>query len=398
MGGFLSSLRLGFGRPRVPLLLQTEAAECGLCSLAMVAAYHGLDTDMPTLRQRFQLSLKGATMVDLTRMAAQMQLNARALRAEMEHLPQLQMPCVLHWDLNHFVVLTDVRHGKAVIHDPARGVRHMAMDEVSKHFTGVVLELTPAAEFKPRVERQSITTRQMLGRVTGLKRSLLQIFTLALALEAFTLLSPFFMQWVVDGVLVGADRDLLLTLGLGFGLLVFIQVATGAIRSWAVLYLSSTLNLQWLSNVFAHLMRLPVAWFEKRHTGDVMSRFGAVQQIQQTLTTSFIEVVLDGLLVVLCRLALGLLPPAARGHRGSHHPRREEGEPLPRIAARGAVDQAVQPPGRPPGALHEPGGRRDERQHRHPQARPGVGCAAQAAFRARARGRGVGRRAAGAAA
>jgi ATP-binding cassette subfamily B protein RaxB len=206
---------------------------------------------------------------------------------------------VLHWDLNHFVVLTQVSHGKVVIHDPARGVRRLTLDEVSKHFTGVVLELTPAADFKPRTERQSVSLRQLLGRVSGLRRSLLQIFALALALEAFMLLSPFYMQWVVDSVLVGADRDLLVTLGIGFGLLVFIQVATGAIRSWAVLYLSATLNLQWLANVFAHLMRLPVAWFEKRHTGDVMSRFGAVQQIQQTLTTSFIEAVLDGLLVVL---------------------------------------------------------------------------------------------------
>jgi len=299
MTGFFSSLRLGFGRSRVPLLLQTEAAECGLASLAMVAAFYGLHTDMPTLRQRFSLSLKGATMVDLTRMAGQMNLNPRALRAELEHLPQLQLPCVLHWDLNHFVVLAGIRRGKAVIHDPARGVRHLSMEEVSKHFTGVVLELTPAAEFEPRTERQSVSLRQLLGRVTGLKRSLLQVFALALALEVFMLLSPFFMQWVVDSVLVGADRDLLVTLGLGFGLLVFIQVATGAIRSWSVLYLSATLNLQWLSNVFAHLMRLPVSWFEKRHTGDVMSRFGAIQQIQQTLTTSFIEVVLDGLLVVL---------------------------------------------------------------------------------------------------
>jgi ATP-binding cassette subfamily B protein RaxB len=299
MTGFFSSLRLGFGRSRVPLLLQTEAAECGLASLAMVAAFYGLHTDMPTLRQRFSLSLKGATMMDLTRMAGQMNLNPRALRAELEHLPQLQLPCVLHWDLNHFVVLAGIRLGKAVIHDPARGVRHLSMEEVSKHFTGVVLELTPAAEFEPRTERQSVSLRQLLGRVTGLKRSLLQVFALALALEVFMLLSPFFMQWVVDSVLVGADRDLLVTLGLGFGLLVFIQVATGAIRSWSVLYLSATLNLQWLSNVFAHLMRLPVSWFEKRHTGDVMSRFGAIQQIQQTLTTSFIEVVLDGLLVVL---------------------------------------------------------------------------------------------------
>jgi len=299
MSGFFSSLKLDFGRQRVPLILQTEAAECGLASLAMVAAFHGLHTDMPTLRQRFSLSLKGATMVDLTRIAGQMHLNPRALRAELEHLPQLQMPCVLHWDLNHFVVLTDIRHGKAVIHDPSRGVRQLSMDEVSKHFTGVVLELTPAAEFEPKVERQSVTLKQLLGRVSGLKRSLLQVFALALALEVFMLLSPFFMQWTVDSVLVAADRDLLVTLGLGFGLLVFIQVATGAIRSWSVLYLSATLNLQWLSNVFAHLMRLPVAWFEKRHTGDVMSRFGAIQQIQQTLTTSFIEVVLDGLLVVL---------------------------------------------------------------------------------------------------
>ena len=295
----LTALRLGLGGSRTPMLLQTEEAECGLACLAMVAAHHGLKTDLPTLRKRFSVSLKGATMMDLMRMAGALQLTPRALRAELEHLPQMQLPCVLHWDLNHFVVLVAIRGGKAVLHDPARGIRRVSWAELSDHYTGVVLELTPAADFQPRVERQSVTVRQLLGRVSGLKRSLFQILVLALALEVFMLLSPFFMQWVVDSVLVSADRDLLVTLGVGFTLLVLVQVATGAIRSWAVLYLSATLNLQWLSNVFAHLMRLPVAWFEKRHTGDVMSRFGAIQQIQQTLTTSFIEVVLDGLLVVL---------------------------------------------------------------------------------------------------
>ncbi len=294
----LTSLRLGWGASRLPMLLQTEAAECGLACLAMVASFHGLKCDLPSMRQRFSLSLKGATMADLVRMAGQLELNARALRAEMEHLEQLELPCVLHWDLNHFVVLKEVRRNHVVIHDPARGVRRVPLDEVSRRFTGVVLELTPQADFRPREERQAISLRQLLGRVSGLKRSLAQIFALALALEVFVLLAPFFMQWVVDGVLVSADRDLLVTLGVGFGLLVLMAVATGALRSWAVLHLSSTLNLQWLNNVFAHLMRLPVEWFEKRHTGDVMSRFGAVQQIQTTLTTSFIEAVLDGLLVV----------------------------------------------------------------------------------------------------
>jgi len=294
-----TALNLGWRGRRVPLVLQTEAAECGLACLAMAAAAHGHQVDLPGLRTRFALSLKGATMADLVRMAGAMQLSPRALRAELEHLPELPTPCILHWDLNHFVVLVEVSGGVALIHDPARGVRRLKLDEVSRHFTGVVLELAPAAGFERRDERRRISLRELLGRVTGLKRSVAQILLLALALEAFVLLAPFYLQWMVDGVLVSADRDLLVTLGLGFGLLVLIQVVTGAIRSWAVLVLSATLNLQWLGNVFAHLMRLPVAWFEKRHTGDVWSRFAAVQQIQKTLTTSFIEALLDGLLVIV---------------------------------------------------------------------------------------------------
>ena len=295
----LDGLRWGWGTRPVPMLLQTEAAECGLACLAMVASHHGHRSDLPTLRGRFSLSLKGATLADLVGMAGQLQMSARPLRAEPEHLPQLALPCILHWDLNHFVVLVAVQGGVATVHDPARGVRRLPLAQLSRHFTGVVLELMPAAGFEARTERQSVTLRQLLGPVRGLKRSLGQIFVLAVVLELFMLLAPFFLQWVVDGALLSNDRDLLVTLVIGFGLLVGVQVATGALRSWAVLYLSSTLNLQWLGNVFAHLMRLPVAWFEKRHAGDVMSRFGAIQKIQETLTTHFIEAVLDGLLVVV---------------------------------------------------------------------------------------------------
>jgi ATP-binding cassette, subfamily B, bacterial CvaB/MchF/RaxB len=280
------------------MLLQTEAAECALACLAMVVGAHGHRTDLPTLRQRFSLSLKGATMADLVRMAGELHFNARALRVEPPQLEQLALPCVLHWDLNHFVVLTEVKGNTVTLHDPARGVRHMKQDELSQHFTGVALELTPAADFAPKVERQAVKLKHLIGPVRGFKRSLAQIVLLALALEAFVLGGPFLLQWVVDDVVVSNDRDLLLTLGIGFGLLVLLQVIAAALRSWAVLHLSATLNLQWLGNVFAHLMRLPVAWFEKRHAGDVWSRFAAVQTMQKTLTTHFVEALLDGLLVV----------------------------------------------------------------------------------------------------
>jgi ATP-binding cassette, subfamily B, bacterial CvaB/MchF/RaxB len=293
------ALRLSpFGSRRVPMLLQTEAAECALACLAMVVGAHGHRTDLATLRQRFSLSLKGATMADLVRMAGELHFNPRALRVEPPQLEQLALPCVLHWDLNHFVVLTEVRGNSVTLHDPARGVRHMKLDELSQHFTGVALELTPAADFSPKVERQAVKLKHLIGPVRGLKRSVAQILLLALALEAFVLGSPFLLQWVVDDVVVSNDRDLLLTLGIGFGLLVLLQVVAAALRSWAVLHLSATLNLQWLGNVFSHLMRLPVAWFEKRHAGDVWSRFAAVQTMQKTLTTHFVEALLDGLLVV----------------------------------------------------------------------------------------------------
>ncbi len=292
-----AGLRFGGGR-RLPVFLQTEAAECGLASLGMVASFHGHRIDLAGLRQRFTLSLKGATLAYLMQVAGRLHLAPRPLRLELDELPQLRTPCILHWDLNHFVVLQSVSSREAVIHDPASGVKRLAMAEVSKHFTGIALELTPTAAFRPLDERRRVRLRDLTGPVTGLARSLAQVLVLALVLQSFAVLTPFYMQWVVDGAIVSADRDLLAVLGIGFLLLAAIQVAVTALRSWVVLYLGTTLNLQWLANVFSHLMRLPVAWFEKRHLGDVVSRFGAVTTIQRTLTSSFVEAVIDGLMAV----------------------------------------------------------------------------------------------------
>ena len=310
MSDLLQRLNLGWrGRSRLPMLLQTEGAECGLACLAMVASHFGANLDLPQARARFSVSLKGTTMADLVRMAGTLGLTARALKAEPEQLSQLQLPAILHWDFNHFVVLAEVRGDEAVLHDPAHGRRRVSLAELSRHFTGVALELQPGAAFAPIAPKPALRWRDLFGHVVGLKRSLAQILMLALGLELLNLLSPFLLQWTVDGVIVSADRDLLVTLGLGFGLLVLLQVMVGALRSWAVLYLSSSLNVQWLTQVFAHLLRLPLAWFEKRHIGDVLSRFSAVQQIQRTLSTRFAEALLDGCMVVLTLAMMAVYSP-----------------------------------------------------------------------------------------
>lgn len=291
---------------KLPMLLQTEAAECGLASLGMVASFHGHVLDLASLRRRFTISMKGATLAYVMQAAGQLNLAARPLRVELDELSKLQTPCILHWDMNHFVVLKSATAKSAVIHDPAFGIKKLEMAELSKHFTGIALELTPTAAFEKKTETQQVKLRELMGKVTGVKRSLWQILLLALALQVFALVMPFYMQWVVDGAVVSADRDLLTTLGIGFLLLIGVQTAVTALRSWVVLYMSTSLNLQWLANVFSHLLKLPVGYFEKRHIGDVVSRFNSVSSIQRTLTTSFVEAIIDGIMA-LATLAMMLI-------------------------------------------------------------------------------------------
>ncbi len=265
----------------------------------MLAAYHGDRIGLQGLRQRFPLSLKGVNLARLIAIAGQLGFQCRPLRLDLEDLVKLKTPCILHWDLNHFVVLARAGKSKITILDPASGKRTLSYTEVSEHFTGVALELTPTAEFKPQKAAPTVSIRQLTGRVTGLWRALGLILALSLALQVFVVLGPFFLQWIIDQVLVSADRDLLAVLALGFGLVLLLQVGIGLLRGWAVVYLSTRLGLQWMGNVFAHLLKLPMDFFEKRHLGDVVSRMGSVQAIQRTLTTSFVEALIDGLMALV---------------------------------------------------------------------------------------------------
>jgi ATP-binding cassette subfamily B protein RaxB len=303
LSDIFSDLRFGFGA-KLPLILQTQATECGLACLGMVAGFHGYRADLASLRQRFSISLKGATLAHLIKMAKQLDLESRPLRVDLEELDKLKLPCILHWNFNHFVVLKQVGAKEVTIHDPGAGARKISRAELSETFTGVALELWPSQNFEPQVQVQTIRLRSMMGRVTGLARSFGQILLLAASLEVFSLVSPFFLQWVIDNVIVSGDRDLLTTLALGFGLLMVVQQAVGAIRSWVIMYMATTLNVQWRANVFTHLIRLPVEYFEKRHLGDIVSRFGTVDQIQHTLTTSFLEAILDGMMSLVTLIVM----------------------------------------------------------------------------------------------
>ncbi len=291
-------LQFSFSSRRLPVILQTEMAECGAACLAMVASYHGHKMGIQAVRHYLPSSLKGVSLKHLIQAAGKVQFTPRALRLELDQLCNLKCPAILHWDLDHFVVLESVRGNSVVIHDPARGRRVLSLKEVSDSFTGVALELTPNAQFEKKSDVRKVKISNLLKSASGLKRALFQILLLSLVLQAFVLVSPFFMQITVDHVIASSDGDLLLALALGFGMLALIQMASTALRSWVILYLNSTLDVQLLGNTLRHLLRLPLDYFQKRHLGDVISRFGSLRSVITLFTEGLIASIVDGIMAV----------------------------------------------------------------------------------------------------
>ncbi|KKO45709.1 ABC transporter ATP-binding protein [Arsukibacterium ikkense] len=296
-------------RSSLPVICQTEAAECGLACMAMVAGFHGYKVNLNELRQKFSLSIEGCTLLDLMNFAEKLQLTSRPLRIELEDLPALKVPCILHWDLNHFVVLKSVHVRHIVIHDPALGLRKLSLEEAGKHFTGVALELLPTNEFELKEGQSKLGLSNFWSKIIGLKRSLLLLFTLSILLQVFTLMAPYYMQLVIDDVILSSDTSLLLVLALGFSLVLLFEIATNALRGFVMLHFSNLMNIQMSGNLFHHLVRLPLNYFEKRHMGDVVSRFGSLRQVRELLTTGMIEALIDGLMAFAILVVILIYSP-----------------------------------------------------------------------------------------
>ena len=242
----------------------------------MVAQHHGHKIDLNAMRQRFGSSLKGARLRGLMKTAEQLMLGSRALRLEPQRLKDIALPAILHWDMDHFVVLKEVRRNRFVVFDPARGRTTYSLAGISKHFTGVALEVTPATEFQLIVARTKTRLRSLWTRLSGLKRSLTQILILSIVIQLFALASPFYLQLVIDEAVTRFDTDLLFLLAIGFGCLYLIRAVTVALRSWVILLLGQSMTFQMAGNVLRHLIRLPMTYFEETHAGDIISRMGSI--------------------------------------------------------------------------------------------------------------------------
>ncbi len=286
------------GAGRLPVVRQSTVAECGLACVAMIASYFGSPEDIVSLRRRFGAPLTGATLRFLVRTSEALGLAPRAVRCELSEIRRLRAPCVLHWQLDHFVVLAGVSRRHLVLHDPARGRVRVSWREADRKFTGVALEALPTKGFRraPRLRRLHLPDLLEFDRDFAMPLAATLLF--AFLSEALLLAAPFYLQIVIDQVLLRGDDRLLGALLIGFSLLAVFQVLAAALRRLLTQFLSQATAFGLASRIMRHLLQLPVAYFRARRLGDIQQRMQTVSRVQAFVTESAPALLVDTVFLV----------------------------------------------------------------------------------------------------
>jgi len=278
--------------------MQSEAAECGLACLAMAASMMGSNIDLPWLRQRHPTSVRGMSLRQISEVAGAIGMTPRAVRCDVGELRHLHSPAILHWGLQHFVVLDKVLRRGVRVFDPARGYVRVSDRELSRRFSGVALELATSPAFQRKVERAPFTPLSLIRWSSDLKGGLVQALILSLILQIYVAVSPLYMQAAIDDGALRGDGELLTSLAIGFILFALFNALAQALRGVVLQRLTALLSWDMSRRLFHHMIRLPLPWFEKRKLADTMTRFQSIDPIKNLIATGLVGSVLDGMLSI----------------------------------------------------------------------------------------------------
>lgn len=311
IASWLGAFRDGWARlsRRVPVILQSETTECGLACICMVAGFYGGRLTIADLRERFPISLRGMTLRQAIQIASELGLKARAVRCEPEDLDRLTLPAMLHWDLQHFVVLVDIGSAGYRINDPGRGEMTLRRAELGRHFTGIALDFSQVRSFAEPAKAARLTIRSLVGPIPGIGRSALLILGLSFFAEIFLLTQPLLLRYMIDFAFDNRDGGLALRLA-GVGTLAAISAAAVIYaRDKGAMNVAARVNMTMAQRLFSHSLSLPIGYFEKRLTGDLVDRYRSIEAIERYLTGELPTVILDGFFTIVSLSILLLIAP-----------------------------------------------------------------------------------------
>ncbi len=295
---------------RVPLELQSGRAECGLACLAMVVGAYDPGINLLVLRSRFGAVGQGVTFKDLVQQAQTLNFVSRGLRCELKDLTRVRAPAILHWQMDHFVVLVRVARRGCVLHDPARGRRFCSWQEMDSGFTGAALEIWPDMDFVPATDPPPrLTLGELYAALRGNRSWLWWNVLLAALVQFMVLAASWHVQWTVDLGVTGGDTSVIEILAWGFALLLGVRVLTQWLRGLLVMHAGHGLSFELGSDLLRQLLALPPRWFEDRRAGDIVSRFDALPPVQDFFTRGVGSLIVDGMMVLLASCFMLLYEP-----------------------------------------------------------------------------------------
>ena len=281
------------GVARVPVVMQMEALECGAASLAMVMAYYDKWVPLEQVRLDCGVSRDGSNARNLLLAARSYGFEAQGFRCEIDALrEEICLPCIIHWNFDHFVVLRGFRGKHALLNDPARGDVKVSMEEFDRSFTGICLQITPGPDFQPNGRRKS-TLAFARKRLSGAGTAVAFVMLSTAIVSLFGILRPVFSNFFMDRLLTGENRELLMPFLILLALLSGAQILVAWIQAIYSLKIAGKMALVGSSTFLWKLLQMPMSFFSQRLAGDVLLRLGANASIAGTLVNTFAPLLLN---------------------------------------------------------------------------------------------------------
>ncbi|NOY81800.1 MAG: peptide cleavage/export ABC transporter [Kiritimatiellaeota bacterium] len=288
---------------RFPFIRQYDEMTCGTTCLMMISRFYGKNFASARLRELAHVDVSGASLANLATAAEQLGYTTRALKLKYDGLRSVPLPCIVHWQGYHYIVVHKVSDRYVWVADPAIGLRKYDREHFEKNWSGITLTLTPTASLEEQTDDRS-SLRNFLRFVTPHRKTLIEVLIASVLLNIFGLATPIFTQNVVDKVLTHNNTSMLNMLFIGMLLVLFFRIMVMFVRQYLIVHISMQIDLKMLVAFYRHMLALPLGYFKARKVGDFVSRFGENQKIRAFMTHTALSLMLD---VVLLVVYLGMM-------------------------------------------------------------------------------------------
>ncbi len=288
---------------KTPVILQMEAVECGAAALSKILSYHGRVVPLEKLRIACGVSRDGLKATNILKAARQYGLDAKGYAKSIEKLKEVEMPAILFWNFNHFLVIEGFSKDKVHLNDPAQGRYKVSYEEFDEAFTGVVLTFEPNDSFEKANEKKGLYT-SLAQRIKGSKISLTYILLASLFLVIPGLVIPSFTKIFIDKFLVNGVSEFVMPLLLIMGIVLGINAGLIYLQQYYLLRLETKLALPSSSKFLWHVFHLPIAFFTQRYSGEIGNRVSLNDKVAKLLSGDLANAVLNVIVVVFYALLM----------------------------------------------------------------------------------------------